>query len=300
MIVVKVTGGLGNQMFQYAMGRSLALRRGVPLKLDLSFFAGPRRGQFALDQWNTEFEEATEKEVDAFRGVKKRPLAGFLRRGRATDQRPVIIEKDFGFHREVLDAPGDCYLDGYWQNEGYFVDIGDRLREEFTPRLPMSEQARAFVAQVESAENPVLVHIRRGDYVSSKYVAERIGSLPMGYYHRAAARMAEVVANPHFFLSSDEPEWVAEKLKLAYASTIVPDLGRQHACEQLTLNRACKHFILANSSFSWWSAWLSENPGKHIIGPEPWMRDPAWEATYSLPSAWEVIAVEHVEPDQVA
>ena len=278
MVITRLMGGIGNQMFQYAAARRLALARQVPLKLDVSWFGSVPDRAYALEPLNIDASLATPAEVATVREVSR--LRRLLRIGYPWNW---IHERFLSpVDRRVLRAGAWTYLDGYWQSEGYFADIADTIRREFTISWEPDAQSRALLDKIRAA-NAVSVHVRRGDYVGS--VARSVCT--PAYYASCVARLAERVAKPHLFLFSDDPGWVAGNLRFDHPTTIVSETPPRSDHGDLRLMSACRHHILANSSFSWWGAWLNPRADKVVLAPARWMNDPRVVDRDVVPSAWE-------------
>jgi Glycosyl transferase family 11 len=184
-----------------------------------------------------------------------------------------VQEKHFHFDPRILSLHDGVCLHGYWQSEKYFSDVADIIRREFQVKLPATgpdEKLRETVASTDS----VSVHFRRGDYAANP-VSNRIhGVLPLDYYRRCVQELTKTVRAPHFFVFSDEPQWVRDHLRLSYPTTIVEHQvngsGAHADIKDLRLMSQCKHHIIANSSFSWWGAWLSPHQNKMVFAPRQW------------------------------
>jgi hypothetical protein len=250
-----LTGGCANQIFQYATGLALARRLSVDLKLDVSWYETatpnmPRMYSLGL-----------------FKGVEARVVH------RLCGQ--IIREEEFPYNPALFEsAPRKCSLVGNWQCEKYFFGLRDELRERLLPGEPLPVRSLAIErAILDAGERSVFAHVRRTDYVANpNHVV-----LPMEYYREAAALIAAKVTDPVFFIFSDEPEWCEANFKLPYHTTIVRNfdrtvehrLGREDA--DLYLMRLCGHAIIANSSYSWWGAWLGADiKGGMVIAPKSW------------------------------
>jgi hypothetical protein len=298
MIIVKLMGGLGNQMFQYAMGRSLAHRHNTQLKLDLSFLEStpevttPR--VYELEHFNITGEIATPLEVAEFTGkyndlfqsalVKMRRLIGL------SAASPFhYVERHFHFDPAVLDAPDNTYLEGYWQSEKYFRDTEDIILHEFVVTSEPDEWNRRMAEEIEATAS-FSIHVRRGDYVADKATSEYHGVCSLDYYRTAVDMIVSQIKSPHFFVFSDDPAWVKENLELRYPVTFMDHNGPRRSHEDLRLMSLCKHHIIANSSFSWWGAWLCRNPNKIVIAPERWFNDTEIDTKDLLPERWIRIA----------
>lgn len=279
MIIVRLIGGLGNQMFQYAVGRRLSYTLKTDLKLDLSGFQTqnpitPRR--YNLHVFNILEKIAAQEEVKALIG--SRFMSSILfRMDKLTGLKFApynyvnrILETSFD--RIILNLPDDVYLEGHWQSEKYFIDIADMIRREFTFKDPPVGKNKELSELISSLES-VSLHVRRADYVTNPKTNAMHGSCDMEYYQRCVNELIKKVNNPHFFIFSDDPGWVSENLKLQYPMTIVTHNQEDQCHEDLRLMSQCKHHIIANSSFSWWGAWLNPRRDKIVFAPKQWYKD---------------------------
>jgi hypothetical protein len=280
MIVMRLAGGLGNQMFQYAAGRAVALRTGLPLVLDRRFYDRPREHGYALGAF-----ALADTPVDAARLPplpRARPLAWLAGRltGRALRR---VHERGPGYDPAIAAIDGPAWLEGYFQSERYFAAHAPTIRAELAPaRAPDPENAR-WLAEIISEPRAVSLHVRRGDYVSNPRFAARHGSCTPDYYARAldhvAARMG---AEPVLYAFSDDPDWVRANLRLPAQMRVVGHNDAARNVEDLRLMSACRHHIIANSSFSWWGAWLNPRPDRIVAAPARWFADPA----HANPDIW--------------
>lgn len=288
MIVTRLRGGLGNQMFQYAAGRALALRTGAELKLDLGSYERSSLRSYALGPFPIQAEPATAEEVA--RLTRTPPLLRIARRLLGREPRPPrsrVEEPDLTFHPEVLDLPDGVYLDGYWQSERYFADAAAVIRAELEPPEPATARDRELAAAIDATES-VSVHVRRGDYVSAAVAREMLGPCSLDYYRRATAWLGERIAEPALFVFSDEPEWVREHLDLPFPTTVVDHGGDADgaAHRDLALMSRCRHHVIANSSFSWWGAWLGRDPEGRVVAPERWFARADLSSRDLVPERW--------------
>jgi hypothetical protein len=286
MIIVRLNGGLGNQLFQYAVGRQLAAKRQAILKLDIFDLKISKSRKYALDQFKIKAEYANSKEIARF----KPPIQLFINRviWNKLFQKPAegyIMESQYHFAPEILALPDDVYLDGYWQSYKYFAEIDAEIRQELTLKAAPTGKNKEVAEAIAGCE-AIALHIRRGDYVTNKAADEILGVQPISYYESAIAHIVKQVKNPHFFIFSDDPTWVKENLKPDYPTTYVGHNDGDHGYEDLRLMNGCKHFIIANSSFSWWGAWLAYNPKKIVIAPKRWFRDQSINTNDLIPESW--------------
>ena len=291
-VTVRLKGGLGNQMFQYAMGRALALRLKAALKLDiLSGFAVDTifQRKYALQPFNIVDEYATPYEsYMTFLPVIRRKLSYLLGVVKKFDSKKYFRENSYNFDSRLchfVPRKKAVYLDGYWQSEKYFIDAEESIREEFTLRESFNARNEKYAADIRSC-NSVSLHVRRADYVNHDETRHRHFICEKEYYDKAIEIVGEKMANPHFFIFSDDPEWVNGSLSLDFPATVISELGSEKAHEELVLMSLCQHNIIANSSFSWWGAWLNENPTKIIISPKKWFNNIDVDMKDRLPLGW--------------
>ena len=290
MVIVRLLGGLGNQMFQYAAARRLALAHNVPLKLDVSWFSHAPDRAYALHALNIQEAFASAEEVEEIRGPSTRAIPRVLfqlrRRFRIGYDWIWIHERTLSpVDPRVLQARARTYLDGYWQSEKYFLDVPDTIRREFTIDFPPDARTREIVDQMATTQS-VSVHIRRGDYVSDPRTSPARSVCTPEYYQRCVSHVGERLADPHLFLFSDDPDWVARNLRFDHPWTLVSGRAARTDHEDLRLMSACRHHIIANSSFSWWAAWLDPHSDKLVLAPRRWMNDPRVDDRDVVPSGW--------------
>jgi hypothetical protein len=279
LVVTRLIGGLGNQMFQYAVGRALALRRGAALKFDVTGFAAVgahTKRRYELDCFPIHGGAASEADLARFgrAGKPRSPrLERVLRRLRM-DWRPdgawpIYYEPHFQFDPAVNELTAPVYLDGYWQSERYFLGIAGVLRREFTAEVALDRENEAIAAGID-AVNAVSLHVRRGDYVSDPTTNRVHGTCSPDYYRRAVDYVASRTAAPHIFVFSDDPQWSRANLRFAVPITIVDANSPDYGYRDMQLMARCRHHIIANSSFSWWGAWLNPSPDKIVVAPQRW------------------------------
>ena len=274
MIVSHIIGGLGNQMFQYAAGRTLSLKLGVSLKLDVDDFDGYGLHQgFELDRLFTcKIELATEADKQFVLGWQKnRLIRRILKRPTlaAFRHKHFVVEPSFTYWDGIDSLKGNAYLDGYWQSEKYFYEFASTIRADFAFRLALSDQ-NAEIATRISKLNAVSLHVRRGDYVSNKKTNSVHGVCTLDYYRDAIEYILKRIESPVFFVFSDEMAWVRNNLKIAAETVFVDHNSGKESYNDMRLMSLCQHHIIANSSFSWWGAWLNSSENKIVIAPKKW------------------------------
>ena len=292
MITSQLTGGLGNQMFQFALGRVVSLRNNVTLKLDISSFTSslaidtPR--QYELDVFKVSAELASEQECKSL-GLPN-PVTLTLNRYLHTQLNPypksLIREGSHRYHPEIFNRAGDIYLSGYWQTEKYYTGYEKIIRQDFSRRThPTSAKNRLLRHQIEGCTS-VSIHVRRGDYVTNPAANAFHGTCDLGYYHRAMKHVEQYVKNPTYFVFSDDAEWAAKHIVSSHKTVYISHNTGHAAHEDMRLMASCHHNIIANSSFSWWGAWLNDNPGKIVIAPKKWFRDKKTSTKDLIPITW--------------
>lgn len=290
MIIVRLTGGLGNQLFQYAAGRTLSICTRRKLGLDLSYYAQDSTRRFGLDYFNTR-ARIIPRWITTF--LTGRGGAGPLARASRVAHAVIpalahtLIEaKSFAYDHEALRHNGSVYLCGWWQSEKYFKAIEPELRRELRVKPSMTDAEREWAEEM-LRQNSVSVHLRRGDYVTDLYAQNLLGPLPMEYYQRATQAVCDRVKAPCFFVFSDDIEWGKRNLTADAPIRFVSMRGQQPDYVDLRLMTYCRHHIIANSTYSWWGAWLATYPKKWVIAPKTWFKDPAWDARDIVPESWE-------------
>lgn len=200
----------------------------------------------------------------------------------------VCSETDFHFNRDILNTTPPCYLAGLWQSYRYFETIQDKLRSDFTFREPLPVSAQDIVYQLQQP-NSICLHVRRGDYISIKNNADVIGFVGLDYYRRGVEYFCGAIRNPRFFVFSDEVDWCKEHLawlgsNTTFVSDILSKYSRSYPVELHVMTKARK-FIIANSTFGWWAAWLAGAEAK-VVAPMNWFRAPDLSADDLIPSSW--------------
>jgi hypothetical protein len=288
VIITRLKGGLGNQLFQYAAGFRLAAVRNVELKLDLSEFDNrkyrtPR--SYELVVFEITAEHAAARDIASISTSSRRSIRRWLPERFRSHSSTAVFERQFQFDPEVLSLPDGVIMDGYWQSERYFAEVADLVREEFSFKQPAAGKNVDVAAEI-SACNAVSLHVRRGDYAADAVAMSTHGVCPLDYYYRAVEYVTERVSEPVFFLFSDDPDWVRENLKLSGPVSLVDHNGADAGSEDLRLMSRCAHHIIANSTFSWWGAWLNPSPKKIVVAPKQWFADDSLDTSDLLPSNW--------------
>ena len=290
---------MGIKCFQYAFGKHLALKHQTALRLDLGFLLdrSPKKlfvyRDFDLSIFDLEFRIAQPTDIKPFGIQRESPLTKFKRICRQKRMRHFypheyywITEPSFHFNDIYLDLPKNAYLEGFWQSEQYFKQSAKEIRRSFTFKHKLNPHAKDVSEKIKSV-NAVCVNIRRG-FVNN--IKERLfhGFLGLDYFDRAAKIIIEKVKKPHFFLFSDDLGWCKQNIKIPGAPVdfITHDCSGIKFNNYLQLMIECDHFIIPNSSFGWWAAWLCENPKKVIVAPKRWFRTPFKNTKDLVPKSW--------------
>lgn len=259
MKIINLKGGLGNQMFQYAYGRALEL---AGKKVIFSIFF--------MKDGHAKIDTAREFKLDKFNIKTKAEFTNNKYRLQNLINR---IKNKLGFKGN-----------GWWQNEKYFIDIENNIRQEFTLKNPLSEKYTNIIKQIENTES-VSVHVRRGDYVNNSKTKALHDVCGLDYYEKAIDIIKAQINNPTFFVFSDDIDWAAKNLPVNPNAYYVSNLKGEDF-EELALMSQCKHNIIANSTFSWWGAWLNNNPGKIVVAPKQWFTNKTSNEMGILPKSW--------------
>lgn len=284
MIIIKLTGGLGNQLFQYALGRRLSIDRDSPLKLDITSFNDGIRA-YKLNKLRIIAEIANREEISKFIYPYRRGFLNDLNDLYQTkipyEKKRIVKEQSLLYDSRILNGKRDVYLSGYWQSYKYFNAIFDKIRQEFSVINDPDEQNQELIQKILSEES-VAIHFRRGDYVTNP----NIRTCTPDYYAQAIELINKRSERPHYFIFSDDPDWVKNNFNFTGKRTYINHNGSEKDYEDLRLMSFCKHHIIANSTFSWWGAWLSDYKDKIIISPKNWFYDRPNNLDDLIPQNW--------------
>lgn len=277
MVISQILGGLGNQMFQYAAGRALSVAAQQPLQLDLRGFE-----KYALHQ-GFEIERVFAAPVKVAGAADVRDMLGW-RAGETTrkvlkrTRSPLLhgpclaIEPHFNYWPGLKAGGAPRYLMGYWQSEKYFKDFEQTVRADFSFKTPLTGQNLETAARMQEGMS-VSLHVRRGDYITHAQTAKVLNVCSPAYYRKALTHIAERVSEPRFFVFSDDPQWARDNLDIPFSAHYIDINHGMQSYIDMQLMSLCRHHIIANSSFSWWGAWLNPNPDKIVIAPREWFRN---------------------------
>lgn len=283
-----LNGGLGNQLFQYAIARKLALTKDTYVVLDTSLYNHDILRKFSLQHFNIQHRKLKKQHYYLFKKqastfIVERLYYKILRQLK----KPITyIESLLTYNAAVVSCKNNTiYLEGYWQTEKYFTDIRTQLLQDLTVTIPLAAQ-NLEMANAILQTNSVALHIRRGDYVANAHTLSIHGVCGLDYYKRAINYITTHTIEPELFVFSDDMEWVKQNLKTNLPLHFVTCNNATTDYEDLRLMSLCQHNIIANSSFSWWGAWLNVNADKIVIAPQQWFATTELNATDIVPNNW--------------
>lgn len=291
-VIVSLFGGLGNQLFQYASGRSLALRNNARLILDTGWFD-------IVD--NLDSTTVRKYELNSFKlncdiqtmGLpwqKKSILSPLYRRlpffaKIITRNTNIYNEKSFKFDMNLFNQKLPIWLNGYWQSYKYFDSIDEVIKQDIESIKFLNTGSQKILKMIQSSES-ICVHVRRGDYVLNPKANKMHGLCSIHYYNEAIKLITKYLSKPVLYIFSDDPEWVRVNLSFSYKTIIVDINDIEEVCQDLWLMKSCNHFVIANSSLSWWAAWLSSYKEKIVIAPKKWFANNTYDSSDLIPEDW--------------
>lgn len=281
MIIVHLKGGLGNQMFQYAFGRAYGLKHDVEVKYDVYGYGMDKIRAYGLAHFNIKENLATLEDLKAI----KNPY-GIISKAVRYFRFKFLREFHLDYSKKLFNTRLDNhYFAGFFQSEKYFAEIKDIIQREFTLAFPLKQVTLETLAKIEEAPVSVSIHIRRGDYVESAKNRFILGSCDLEYYDKAIETITNGFPEAKFFVFSDDIEWARANLHTGYPVVFVsnPEIPDY---EEIHLMSVCKHNIIANSSFSWWGAWLNKNEDKIVIAPKKWTNHSTDQHPNIIPASW--------------
>lgn len=295
MIIVKLKGGLGNQMFQYAFGRRISLISNKVLKLDINGFDEDHvyERKYILDCFNIEENIATEKDLRKARIFTSKSYIGkiikLVNNIAPHKKRYLICEKQlFVFDSRVLNRYNSAYINGSWQNEKYFKDIQHILRKDFTFNTELNHTNKKHLDRIVNS-NSVGLHVRNYALRHNRTVNNndliRYGMMPPEYYQNALKYIAEIQGDLELFIFSDDIAMAKKAIQVKYPTTFMSNVWNREY-EDMQLMSLCKHQVISNSTFSWWAAWLNSNPNKIIIAPKNWFANADFDTSDLIPYEW--------------
>lgn len=286
-IIIEPLGGLGNQLFVYATGRSLSIERGVELEADLRNFEGYKWHDYELDSFHSNLKVITNPSLrwmpNNIRKTSIRISDGISRRVKGFNPKN-IQEKSFIFDPGVLKAPDGSRLRGYFQSPKYFDKHGDLIRAEISQIASPSDWFQEMSKTLPALSPWVSVHVRRGNYMG----LPKMGLVEVDYYSQALKLLRELEGTVNIVVFSDDLD-LARILLSPYLppKTLYVDVPvESRPIESLLLMSSADHVIIGNSSYSWWAAWLGNRLGRRVFCPRPWLDDPANNDRDLIPAPW--------------
>lgn len=278
-------GGIGNQMFAYAAAKSLSIRNGIPFKLDFDCPYKYVKYEYALDVFKLQAQFPTRRELRRIKPKKgiERRIYSFL--GKNTLMNLIKEEKEFTFSENFYNTPTNSYISGFWQSEKYFLPIADEIRQDFCFKNEPSTENLNSLSKIRST-NSISVHVRRGDYVNFAKTNLLHGTCSIDYYRNAIALIEKTIQNPVYFFFSNDIGWVKKNIPIQGEHYFIENNSGPSSFEDLRLMSNCRHNIIANSSFSWWGAWLNNNDQKIVITPKKWMNNSSIPTPDLIPVSW--------------
>ena len=295
MIIIKIQGGLGNQLFQYAFGRAVAEKNNLELGLDISSYTNQDktpvndRRRYLLNMFNIKAHEVSKEEIKKSNSLFKkliRKIKGFF-----------VSEKIYLYNKRYLEIKDGSYIIGFRQSEKYFKAIEKKIKDELTPNIPFAKISLVeWKDRINSSRFPISIHIRRGDYIKDKKFNTVYNTFDLNYYKESVDRIYKILKSNRpdiskkdldLFLFSDDIDWVKNNLYFE-GITNISHVSSPHLEEygEIMLMKECKYNIIANSTFSWWAAWLNNSPEKIVICPKKWLNIPDEEQKDIFPDGW--------------
>jgi hypothetical protein len=279
MIIARIRSGLGNQLFIYAAARAVAHRLGHDLRLDVSFYKTYPLRTFRLKNFAIDAKICWPRELQLRKLSSKLHFSSPYR---------LFRERWASYDPAFADIKDSTILQGFFQSEKYFSSIAGLLRNDFALKATLPDYVKQYSARIGTS-NSVSVHVRRGDYVRDPSINARFGVLDLNYYSSAKKEMDCRLSDPVYYIFSDDVLFAEKCILPIFGSQayIVPAVAEDY--EHLALMRSCKHHIIANSTFSWWGAWLADFPEKQTIAPSTWFRNKAENPQDIIPESWSAI-----------
>ena len=284
MVVTKLTGGLGNQMFQYAAGRILSLNFNAELYLDVTEYAkvkmhnGYELGKFCIQ------ENIFKRDIYDIAYLKNEKIYRLLNKIKKSKFNYYKEKNYFVYDEGLAKATTPAYLDGYWQSYRYLDFHKSQLLKDFEFRTQPNEKNQNLINRMGEISS-VAVHIRRGDYLSNKEYSRVHNVLELDYYDDAFKLLKNKISDPQFYIFSDDIDWAKENISIDSKCTFIHN-PKESSIEDLRLMKSCKHNIIANSTFSWWGAWLNSHPNKIVIAPKKWLKTNLEQNSDLIPKEW--------------
>jgi hypothetical protein len=288
MVIVKIYGGMANQLFQYAAGYALSLKKDVPLKLDLSYFSEENtdtKRLFELNKFPIDYHLASQEEIDQI--FKFRKLDYLWNKFLPVTNKRFYGEKSPVFYKNFFELGGNVYLRGYFQSEKYFMDCKQEIVDQFSFKVEMTNHVQLSLEKIKESVT-ISLHVRLGDYLepSANSIME---PFDLVYYKRAIDYMQMQFNKPRFLVFSDQIDIAKTLLDIDADLLFVDEALSKNAYEDFYLMQQCQHHIITNSTFSWWAAYLNQQPHKKVVAPQKWYKKHFGDATDLYPNNWVVL-----------
>jgi len=303
MLIARITGGIGNQLFQYAFARSLSIRLNQKFKLDLSWYRNYHKFEeesnpnaatkrtYLLNKFNVKENLLNPLYFSISHRLNNNSILNKFKKYPLLNNftYSTITESELDISK--IQTLKNVYLSGFWQKNDLFEEYSDLIREEFVLNNKLSVENDNFLNKIVQS-NSVAIHIRRGDLLSRPVAVADQPYSTNKYYFDSIDIIKEKLKNPELFVFSDDINWVNNNFKFDLPTIFIDNDGPDY--EHFNLMCNCKHHVIANSTFSWWAAWLNNYQDKIIISPKWWYRDPVKnESIIRIPQDW--IILENIE-----
>ncbi len=284
MIITRLCGGLGNQLFQYAAAQALAMKQQTEVYFDITNFKQDLLRKYALTPFAFTQHFASEPIIEKMKYISQTWLDKLKRKTKEHSPQ-WIKEKHFQFDPSFLTLQNNVYLDGYWQSERYFKTEQSTLRNNLQIITPLNQTNHDILKTIKSCQS-VSIHIRRTDYISNSTTNSYHGTCEPDYYALAMKYIANTLSHPNCFVFSDDMTWTKQHIHFPFPTTYINHNNPEHGHEDLRLMSHCNAHIIANSSFSWWGAWLNPKPDKIVITPKHWFNKADLNTADLIPDEW--------------
>jgi hypothetical protein len=303
MIVSRLIGGLGNQMFQYALAKKLAIKNNTEVYFDLHLLldhTSTKKKQvnrnFDLDIFNFSKRFISKDESNKFNGLKTNSvtLKILIKLKKIIFPLKIIIEKNRGFDKQILNTKNNYCIVGSFQSPRYFDDIRNDILRDFIIKEEFIEKSNQSEKIIKN-KITVSVHFRRGDYLTNNYYKDIFGELPMSYYKEAYKIFNTKFPNASYFIFSDDIKWVKNNISIFKNATFIENSSsKKGMATDLFQMTICDHHIISNSTFAWWGAWLNNKDNKFVVAPKMWVSkkyfgDKSIHPTDIIPENWKTI-----------
>jgi hypothetical protein len=290
MIIIELKGGLGNQMFQYAIASIIAQKKSATVLIDTNFFNKTNKTQgftlrnFELSIFNNPYIKASASEIAGFHQLS---VISKLKKKLGLNYLKIYEEPSFGFQADALSIKTPVYLKGYFQSYKYYIGNENYIKDIFSFPDDALDSVNVKIMLTIKNANSISIHIRRGDYVQDKVTQEFHGNCSFEYYLNAITLLTSNTSDFKLFFFSDDCDWVKEQFKdLACSKIFIDHNKNEDSWKDMFLMSCCKHNIISNSSFSWWAAWLNKNSEKRVIAPKKWFTAIEIGTNDLIPNEW--------------